>query len=334
MFLQKIDRLATDWDRQSNELEGVARESLLYGMRITRHPSALKKELKKVKISSLLAKPLWSGNAYLLHTLPQVLTNKKKKIPCLADFLFARKTLSRENLRELRTRQKNLCAISREELLKGILPNIKKQAWRGRFIPQFDSMHESLKDIEQDLIVQALEIVNKEISNFKSTNKEEIVSYLGYCLDKKGDTYLLQHTPKQVKARIEPEDFDRVVHQARKEESGEVNDYAEVEFKKDLETVLPKRMYRGIALLMQFADPLDTRKFDRYLRGKQIRPEWLTQTQLKHHIEKFLGTPIFDKVMETPELRDFLLKRINANHVDQVEAEDGADSGYAKCSGL
>jgi hypothetical protein len=324
MFLQKINRLATDWNRHPQELDLVARESLLYGMRLTRHPSALKRELKKVKIDSLIARPLWSGNAYLLHVLPEVLCNKKKKIPCLEDFLFARKVIQREHLKELRARRKNMCKIPFEDLFKALMPGVKRQAWRGRFIPQFDAMNENLKDIEQDIVVRTLEVLNKEITNFKSKNKEEILAYLGFCVKGKSDTYLKQRTPKQIKARIEPEDFDRIVHQARQDEAGE-SEFADVDFKKDLQAVLSIKVYRGVALLMNFAEPTDTRKFDRYLRNKNIKMEWLTQSQLKIHIEKYIGAPVFERAFENSTLKEFLTNRTQRGDTNAF------DSQYARC---
>lgn len=325
MFLQKIDKLASDWNLYPTAMDGVARESLLYGMRLTRHPSALKRELKKVNISSLLAKPLWSGNAYLLHVMPEVLCNKKKKIPCLDDFHFVKKTLTRKHLQEIKRRQKNRCKIAPHELFLDLVPKLKKKAWQGRFIPRFDAMNESLKDIEQDLAVRALEVVNKEVTNFKTSEHEKIHAYLSYCVNKKADTYLKERTPKRIKARIEPEDFDRIVHQARQEEFGDL-DFSEVEFRTDLKSSLPLKVYKGVSLLMNFADAADSRRFDRYLRERHIRPEWLTQTQLKHHIEKFLEAPVFDN----EQLKQFLIDRIRGHQ----ENTDAADIGYAECNGV
>lgn len=326
MFLQKIHRLASDWDRSPQVLDAVARESLLYGMRLVRHPSALKKELKKVKICSRIAKPLWSGNAYLLHTLPEVMCNKKQKIPCLEDFLFARKVLSREHLKELRIRRKNRCKIPRQELFDGVLTNIKRGAWKGRFLPKFDAMYENLSDVEQDLVVRALEVMNKEVTNFKTKSKEEVVNYLGYCVNKKVATYLKQAAPKAIKARVEAEDFDRVVHQARAEENSH-SQLEEAEFRNDLKKVVPPKVYRGIALLMQFADAADTRQFKNYLKERSLNRSTLTHVQLKAHIEKYLECSIFNKAMENQALREFLMNR-------QGGREDAAHSGYAECEGF
>jgi hypothetical protein len=329
MFLQKIDRLASDWCINKTEIESVARESLLYGMRLVRHPSALKRELRKLRISSLIAKPLWSGNAYLLHVLPDVLCDPKKKIPCLDDYHFARRILTRAHLREIKKRRKNLCKITPELLFKDLLPKIKSQAWRGRFIPQFDRMNENLKDIEQDLAVRALEVVNKEVTNFKTQDKDKIKNYLEYCVTKKADTYLGERTPRQIRARIEPEAFDRVVHQARQEEHGDT-DFSEVEFKNDLKSVLSVKVYRGVALLMNFAEAKDAGRFDRYLHERNIKLKWLTQTQLKLHIEKFLGAPVFEKVTDNLDLKQFLLGRIKG----QRGVEDVPNGGYARCDGI
>lgn len=212
------------------------------------------------------------------------------------------------------------------------MPKIKHQTWRGRFIPQFDAMNENLKDIEHDLIVESLVILNKEMSNFRSNDKEEISNYLSYCLKSKADTYLKQHKPKAIKARIEPEDFERVVHNDRMQDSMADVDFSEVEFRQDLQKFLAPKVYRGISLLMQFASPEDMRGFDRYLVTRNIKSEWITQTQLKHHIEKYVGCSVFSEVAENPMLKNFLMNRINSN---KLGVEDNAtDSEYAGCSGF
>jgi len=333
MFLQKIEKLAQDWSVEVAALEAVARESMLYGMRLTRHPSALKRELKKVKIDSKLARPLWSGNAYLLITFPEVLCNKKKKIPCLEDFLFARRVLSKEQRALLQERLDQYCKIPREELLVAMVRSAKKEAYHGRFIPQFDQMNESLKDVEQDLIVRALEILNKEMTNFKTESREGIDIYLSYCLGKKAATYLSENSPKGIKARIEPEDFDRVIHQGQvqaldREGGVPLCPFLEADFKKDLHSVLPEKIYRGVALLMNFADVKDTHHFEKFLLEKNIKAQWLTQAQMKKHIEKFLGYPVFEKVHETT-LREFLIRRMH-----QEEGFNEVVSRDAYCEGL
>lgn len=332
MFLHKIEKLATDWSKQQPEMESVARESLLYGMRLVRHPSALKKELKKANISSLLAKPLWSGNAYLLHVLPEVLCDRKKKIPCLPDLLFARKVLSEAHLKELRECRKKRCKIPTDELFETMLPKIKQQTWRGRFIPQFDAMNENLKDIEHDLIVEALVVMNKEMSNFRTDNKEEIANYLSFCLKSKSDTYLKRHKPKAIKARIEAEDFERIVHQERMQDSIADVDFSQVELQQDLKKVLDRTSYRAISLLMQFADDDDRRGFARYLKGRNIKDEWTTQAQLKTHIEKYLGKTVFSDITHNPFLKKFLMDRIQPNETGVYQ--DAVDSEYARCAGL
>lgn len=327
MFLDKIQKLAEDWQKHPDQLESVAKESLLYGMRLVRNPSPLKKELRKVKISSLIAKPLWSGNAYLLITLPEVLCNRKKKIPCLNDFLYARKILTDSQLKEIRSRVKNICKIPRDKLIKDLIPGVKRSAWSGRFLPQFDGMFENIKDVEQDLIVEALTVVNKEISNFKSNDPGEISKYLSYCADKKAKTYLKQKTPKQLKARLEQAEFDLVVHTHRAEEEQD-NCFSNVDIKKDLKKLLSSRVYLGVALFMGFAEQKDKEAFDNYLKLKNIKRAWIAPAQLKLHIEKFLGGPVFQLAESNQTLKKFLLNRIKA------EDENDFDSRYAECDEL
>jgi hypothetical protein len=310
MFLQKINQLATDWGKSNGELHDVARESLLYGMRLTRYPSMLKRELRRVRIDSLIAKPLWSGNAYLLLELPEVLTNKRKKIPCLADFHFARKNLSKKQLVELKKQVKMKCSIPREELFRELMVNIKNLSWRGRFLPQHDGMYENLKDIESDLAIRAMEIINREFSNFRNQNREQIVAYLGYCLKSKYDTFLKQESPKMLKARIEPEDFDRIVHDKLAGEESNM-EHVDLDFKEDLKKMLQPKIYRGVAILLGFEDIIDQRGFAKYLKDKSLELRNLNQSQFKSHIEKYLGVPVFEKAMQNDKLKQFLLGRIN-----------------------
>jgi hypothetical protein len=310
MFLEKIKKIGDDWGRSSEEMQDVACQSLLYGMRITRSPGDLKRELKKVKIDSTLAKPLWSGNSYLLLTLPLVLVDRKKKIPNLEDFLFAKKVLGRKNLKELRMKVKNLPKIPAQEILQLLLPSIKQQAGRGRFLPQFDSMHGKLKDIEQDLMKEAIEVMNKEMMNFKNTKDlDEIVKYLSYCLKRKTDTYLKQHTPKLLKARIDDEQsFDKLVETKRSEE---IFDIAtdDCEFRQDLRKVLSRNGYKAVSLLMNFADADVEQDFQMQLSALGFTRENIKMKKLKTLIEKYIGYEVFDAVKHSPKLKEYLAIR-------------------------
>lgn len=310
MFLEKIRKIGEDWGKSSEEMQDVARESLLYGMRITRTPGGLKRELKKVKIDSTIARPLWSGNSYLLLTLPVVLTNKYKKIPNLEDFLFARKVLGKKTIRELRAKVKNLPEVTAQELFTRLAPGIKKRAWRGSFIPRFDSMHGTIQDVEHDLMKVAIEIMNKEMMNFKNPkNLEEIETYLSYCFDRKLDTYLKQHTPRMLKARIEnTKVFDRIVENKRAEE---IFDLAteDCEFRQDLRKVLSRNGYRAVSLLMNFADEADEKNFQDFIATIGYDRDTLPGKKLKATIEKHIGYEVFDAVKHSPKLKEYLAIR-------------------------
>jgi hypothetical protein len=309
MFLEKIKKIADDWGKSSEEMQDVARESLLYGMRITRTPGNLKRELKKVKIDSTLAKPLWSGNSYLLLTLPVVLTDRKKKIPNLEDFLFARKVLGKKNIRQLKTKVKNLPSITAQEIFQRLMPSIKKRAWRGSFLPRFDSMHGTIKDIEHDLMKEAIEVMNKEMMNFKNPKDlDSIEDYLSYCFDRKLDTYLKQHKPRLLKARIDDEKaFDKIVEAKRSED---IFDLAteDCEFRQDLRKILSRNGYKAVSLLMNFADELDELAFGQYLQPLGFTRENIPAKKLKITIEKFIGYDVFDAVRNSPRLKEYLAR--------------------------
>lgn len=325
MFLQKIDKLASDWGYSRNEIEQVAKESLLYGMRIVRHPSALKRELRRVKIDSLIAKPLWSGNAYLLMELPEVMTNKKKKIPCLEDFHFARTILTKKHLTDLKKQVRHRCNIPREELIKELIPQIQRLSWKGRFLPKHDGMYENLKDVQGELVLRCMEVINKEMSNFKSNDKEEILTYLSYCISRKSDTFLKKSTPKAFRVKTEDNELDEMFQQSKVEEDSPDN-FNTVDFKHDLKKVLAPKVYRGVALLMEFADAADQRGFNTYLIGKNVQASQLNQTQLKSHIERYLGVSVFNKAYENKEFKEFLKNRIR----DSDQGGDNViDGGYA-----
>jgi len=309
MFLQKIRGLAKDWNKDVQDLDAVAKESLLYGMRLHRTPSRLKKELRRVGIHTLLARPLWAGNAYLLITLPEVIHDRKRKIPNLEDLLYARSVLEEKHCGILSERVEKKCQISTEELLRRLKPAIRLHARKGRFLVQFDQMHGTLHDIEQDITSLALEVINREISNFRTQNIDEIIPYLAYCVGKKAKTYLRKEAPKQKKVQTEASHFDYLVHKNRDEEENSTTGFEEVDFREDLRRILSSEVYAGISLLMNFADEEIRQQFRSFLKAKQIKLEWLTNSQLKLHIERFLGCRVFEKAKANQEFRNFLLQR-------------------------
>lgn len=317
MFLQKIKKLAIEWSCPLDSLTEVATQSLFYGMGLVRTPSPLKKELRKVKIDTRLAKPLWSGNAYLLSTLPQVLCDKKKKIVCLEDFHFARKVLSTKHLGLLQKKLNNQCDISREDLIKELMPEVRRRSAKGRFLLHFDRKFSKSQDIEHDLVVRTLEIVNKEYCNFKSKNREDIIKYLTYCLRKKAATYLKEQAPKMQRVFIsEDTHLEQIVHDELELNFVE-QDFSMLEMKEDLKRILSPKVYRGIALLGGFPDIVDHKGFDFYLSQKNRTRANLNQTQLKNHIEKYLNYPIFEKVFESDKLRNFLINRMQKTDFQQ-----------------
>jgi len=312
MFIEKIEQLARDWGKSLSEMDEIMTASLRYGMRLDRHPGKLKRELKKLKIDSTIATPLWSGNAYLLITMPSVLVNKKKKIPCLADFIYARKVLKKEDFSELKSKVKNLPPMSPHDILKGMFPAIKRQAYsRGRFLPQFDRMYGGIEDIQQDLFVEAAAVVNKQIMNLKTHNIDDIMKYMGFCFKKKSDTYLRANAPKARRVRVEEDKiFEDMVHEKKKSNGEDYETALELNQKEvthDLESLLSKEAYLGVGLLMNFAPEPELNKFEQFLESSGIKRQTLSTTQTKRWIEKYLGKgDLFTQLQQSKSLLAYL----------------------------
>ena len=313
MFLEKIEQLARDWGKSMSDMEKIAQASLRYGMRLDRHPGRLKRELKKIQIDSTIATPLWSGNAYMLITMPEVLVNKKKKIPCLADFLFAKKALKKEDYKELRVKIKNIPKdTNTHDILIKMMPAIKRQAYcKGRFLPQFDRMYGGLEDIQQDLAIEALSVINKQITNLKSHEMDDIMKYMGYCFKKKSDTYIRANAPKVRRVQIEEEKhFEDLIQEHKVSEGEDYESEQEFGFKEvahDLKSILGKESYLAVALLMNFATKQEAEPFDSYLAGLGLDRKEMTNTETKKQIERFLKKPdLFSQLQSSKVLIKYL----------------------------
>jgi len=307
MLLEKIRRLALEWGKTPQALEAVARESLLYGMRIETKPKNLKLELKRVGIDSKLATPLWSGDYYLLLVLPQVLINKKIKIPCLEDLQFAKRILKRAHLSALKQRFKNLPSTTREEVFKKILPIIKKESYRGRYLTQFDYMYEKKEDIQQDIICKALTILNKEWTHFNTSDPDKITNYLSYCIARKTNTYLASTSPKMRRAHVEDEEDLEILVNHHLDKDFESDDIKSThQLRNDLSRMLPPRTFKAVSLLLGFADPKHETKFEKSLRARGLRRQQLSCSKLKLLIERHLGIEVFSDLKQSLDLRQYL----------------------------
>jgi hypothetical protein len=307
MFMERIRRLAMDWGKSPQALDGVARESLFYGMRLETKPGRLKQELKRVGIDSKLATPLWSGNYYLLLTLPEILIKKNSKIPCLEDYLFAKKTLKRPHLSVLRKRFKNIPNASREDMIQKLLRTIKRESYRGRYLTQFDRMYEKKADIHHDLICEALAVMNKEWTNFKNHNQVEMLNYLSYCVGTKADTYLSATTPKMKRAHLEdPSELEALINAQKEDDLNWDNTPASHMLQQDLQQMLSKEAYLGVALLMDFAEPEQKNKFEKSLKERGFNRQQLSHSKLKLLIERYLGVKVFQNLRNSEELSQYL----------------------------
>ena len=308
MLMEKVRKLAVEWGKTPNALNAVARESLLYGMRIETKPGRLKQELRKVGIDSKIATPLWSGDYYLLLGLPQVLIDPKAKIPCLEDYQFAKSVLRPDEIAALRERFKNVPQVSREEIFKKLLPVIKNKSYRGRFLPQFDQMHEKRGDVLHDLICEALAIMNKEWTEFRNPKRsEEIIQYLSFCVSSKTNTYLKAAAPKMKKARVEDAgELEALINQQRSDDL-EINDSENTsQLKEDLKRLLPTPAYNAVALLLNFADPDLERGFEQSLVEHGLKRQKLPPMKLKNMIERHLKIKVFEDLKNSKELGKYL----------------------------
>lgn len=312
MFLEKISRLAGDWGKQVAEMEEIAKASLRYGMRLDKHPGKLKRELKKLKIDSTLATPLWSGNAYMLITMPQVIVDKRRKIPSLEDFNFAKRVLDKKDLKELKSKIRNLPKFSSHEILDRMIPAIKRQAYsRGRFLPQFDRMYGGIEDIQQDLFVEAASIVNKQITNLKTHNIDDIMKYMGFCFKKKSDTYLRANAPKSKRIQIEKDKmFEDLIHEHKVNEGADLDSIVGIgakEFAYDLRKILNDEAFRAVGILMGFSSEEDSNGFEVFLSQAGVKRSEINNTQLKKQIEKYIGkSDIFNSMQRSKALMGYL----------------------------
>jgi hypothetical protein len=309
MFMERIRRLAIEWGKAPHQMECVAKESLLYGMRLIKRPKQLKDRLKALGVDSKLATPLWSGNFYLLQVLPQVMCDPRKKIPCLEDYLFARKILKTADLKILQERLANLPSLSRDEIVGQLFKGaIKRQSYRGRFLPEFDRMHEHRIDIQQDLTCEALAILNKEWTNFKTTDPEEIANYLSYCVKQKTNTYLDNRSPRMLRSKIDDEEaLEKVVHQSYASNALEIDaDQTTVVLREDLRKMLSPVAFQGVALLLNFAEEPHEIQFRQFLERKGMKRDGLSYAKLKTHIERHLGAKVFREMKSSKLLVNYL----------------------------
>lgn len=310
MFLSKIRKLGLEWGLGLSGLEGVARESLRYGMRLVKTPGLLKRELKQVGIDSTLATPLWSGNFYLLLTLPSMMVGEMSVLPeYQEDFEFAQSVLKEEDFAVLRERINKLPTATRDQIFQNLLPRIRRKRKKGNFLPYFDRAKEA-GDIEQDLIEESLKILNKEMTNFRTDDLERNVNYLDSCLGNKTNTYLKRNTPTMTKVLMENEaELNRFLDENNSEdpEQFRVEDSRVVEFTKDLKKILQPNQFRAVMLLIGAAQPAEQDQFDAFLTQSGFDRHQLSPTQLKSQIELFVGDrEVFERIREHLELQLYL----------------------------
>jgi hypothetical protein len=310
MFMERIRQLAVEWGKSPEDLNQVARESLLYGMRLNTKPTQLKKELKRVGIDSTIATPRWSGTYYLLICLPQVLTDRKKKIPSLEDYLFAKTVLAPDQLDQLTQNLKKIPDVSRHEIVAGLMKKtIKFESRRGRFLPRFDRMYENDKDVKQDLLCEALAIMNKEWCNFqRPDDAQEIHNYISHCVKGKTATYLKSCSPRMKRAKLdEPGALENIIDKQSIQERNLFDaDEQSTVLKEDLRSMLPYDSFQAVALLMNFAEDAEEQRFQSFLRSKGHSRIGLSYTRLKMYIERYMGTSIFLEIRKSEKLESYL----------------------------
>lgn len=309
MFIHKIEKIAAELGKSVTELGEVAHEALLYGMNLTKTPGALKRAMKRIKDDSTQATTRWSGNAYLLLELPKALVDRRRKIPNLQDFLFARKVLKREHYKELRTRVRNIPGgITVEQIMREIMPEVRKQARKGRFLTQFDRMNGNIHDIEQDLTGKTLVVVNKEFMNFNTHATEDIAKYISFCLNGKSKTYLRSRAPRMTMVRVEDhQDMERIIDCNADVEQDPIHN---IEFKRDIQNFLSEPQQEAVLLFLGMADQELQGRFDRFLAQSQKTAKDLSQAHLKRYISGFLGVDIFSLLQQNEELREYLTEAI------------------------
>ena len=303
MFLEKCRAVSEDRLGREDFLE-LAREALLYGMRLERHPGRLKGVLKRNGFDSTTATSTWTGTYYLMQTLPQVLRDRKRKIPCLADFRFCLLVLSPEHKVALAARVDNLPTLTPSELLADLMPQIKSRAYRGRFLSMFDSMYDR-RDVEQDLVSKALTIMNREWGNLRSHAPEDIFKYIGFCFDQKTKTYLTHSAPRAFREDMEDQaEMDRTVEQSGLNDP-EVRQWTAVE-RDDLENILTPQQNRAVLLLTGEASAAEVARFKQFIESQGVDFTSLRGRGLEQQIEKFCGRPVWDELKRSTKFEEYL----------------------------
>jgi hypothetical protein len=284
------------------EIAEVAHEALLYGMRINRTPHRLKALLKQHRLDTSGVSSSWAGTYYLLNELPRCLRDQKRKIPCLVDFLFARAVLSESQMQQVFRLVDNLPDLTPAELLKDLMPQIKRGAYRGRFLSLCDDAYETA-DIQQDLITKALTIMNREWGNLKSHAREDIHKYIGFCFDSKTNTYLSSQAPEAFKKHIEePDDLERQLEENTEEQ---VRGLSQLD-RDDLARILTAPQLRAVLILLGEADEQEMSAFRAFLKQQGRDDLGLKDITLKRFIEQYCGEPVWDTLKESSQLAEYL----------------------------
>lgn len=200
VFLNKIKDMANTWNVPYENLHNLAKESLLYGMKLNSSPNQLKKEMRKQQVDSKLATELFKGTSYLLHDIPKVLIKKKEKIINLNDFLFAKSVLDGDQIELLKQRVQKLDQIDIHALYDTNLQNvINNHTKRGSFFSKYDSMYEKSMDFKQTLAAEAIQILNLEIDKLTAFDSDTVGKYVNKCLGNKAKTKIRKLVPKSFK---------------------------------------------------------------------------------------------------------------------------------------
>jgi len=312
LFLRKLEALASEWGKKSEEMEEIRKESLLYGMRLKTTPTGLKNALRKGKLDTKVATPLWSGNAYLLLSLPKVLTNPKSKIPCLEDFIYAKSVLEAQQIGTLKKKIDNIPPeVDRDQFLKKMMPFMKRKAYRARFLSMLDPSIEK-DDIQQDMMIEMLRIFNKEITNLNTHKSEGIEKYFINCFSQKVKTYLGKTKPKQFRMMVETEiELECLLESGhQKEEATWLDKFYDPLVQQDLRGMLTWEQMEALYLLIGLPDAEHTARFEEFLRRQGLKREELSLGKLKHAIQKFLEAPdVFDEILEHRGLKNYFQER-------------------------
>ena len=307
MFLRKLDALAEEWGKKSDDMQEIQKESLLYAMRLKTTPTGLKNALRKEQLDTKVATPMWSGNAYLLLKLPEVLTNPKSKIPCLEDFLYARKVLGQKQIGTLKRKIKSIPnTIDREKFLSSMMPLMRSKAYCARFLSMLDPSVEK-GDIQQDLAVEMLKIVNKELTNLKTKDKEAIERYFKNCFNQKAKTYVGKKKIKNFRVTVENDaEMEALIQSQQVEEVQWATRLADPIVQRDLRDMLTWEQAEAFWLLMGLPGADRADEFAAFLTEQKLNREQIPIGQLKRQIQRFLDAPdVFDELMEHPDMRGY-----------------------------